>query len=985
MEIKSAYIYGFGKWQDYKITFNNSPLLIISGNNESGKTTIRQFFLFMLYGFPPKKRVIYLPKTGGRMGGRLTVSLPGIGDCTIERIHDRNNGEATCVVPSGEILPESWLKDQLNGINQKTFESIFSFDSNDLNEIQNIKMEDLGDVLLGIGMTGTDKIYTTEKWLDNELNQLFKPQGKKPKINQLLLDIDHMYKQLMDLEKRENTFNSKKFEKEKLSLEIEELQDQIETLIKELSKCEKQLNSYTLIQAYYHSKQQLNQFSNHVDYPENGLDRYQQLKEQVMPLKSELTVLEGSLTKTKQEMESVQSNLIPEKLSNTIELLVNQLPNYHRLLNEQQFKNNERHQVNIELSNDLTKLQLGLTIEDMDTLTIPFHIEDAWNHLKQEAEHLKLEKERIDSEFHSLGKQRTYVENELHSFQEKMLETSEFNDMQDKLKKKKEMDRLRESDEIQLKQKESWKIAQQKKTKLANTIFGIGILVTISLMLLGWLLQMDVLYIGSGLVGVSVVLQKILLLFSARSMEKVLFENTTLKHRNVIGDRESREIEQLLHEQESLKQRCENLEIKLNQIKVDQLKSSERNSFLEQKQNRLDQLTRDHKEIYPFLRPIAVEYWPNLLHNLRFCIEKFDKIKTYNQELDRLNDEIKKFEDEVCLLFEQYKWLELNNPIKVKVDYLTSLLNEQSNLHSKVDQYKQWIDQTNAEMQSLVNQLKPYQTEINRLWSIANVADEESFLRKGTQKKEKEELQRKISEYYNQLQLFLYDYELKQIDEGNLIDRWELEDKFKTQETEKKQLENQLKDKQQQLADIKSVISHLERTEDYSMMKHFYSVKIGELNKIAKQWAVLQVAKEKLVNTKKMYQQHYLPKVIERTTIYFEKLTNGSYKRILPLEEGKVLYVECGNGIRYQVTELSQGTRDQLFVSLRIALSEVTSEISKMPFFIDDAFVHFDGVRRASMMQILEKIAEKQQVLLFTCQESIIEYSNNQVMDIQQI
>ena len=62
----------------------------------------------------------------------------------------------------------------------------------------------------------------------------------------------------------------------------------------------------------------------------------------------------------------------------------------------------------------------------------------------------------------------------------------------------------------------------------------------------------------------------------------------------------------------------------------------------------------------------------------------------------------------------------------------------------------------------------------------------------------------------------------------------------------------------------------------------------------------------------------------------------------------------------------SEGTVDQLYVALRLAVAEeLTPEV---PLILDDALVRFDDERMRSAVAILRELAEKRQVILFTCQ-----------------
>ena len=151
IKIEQATVFGFGKWVDYTIDFSTDKLVCTYGYNESGKSTLQQFILFMLFGFPPKKRQFYRPKTSGKMGGRLVIVDQKIGTFTIERLDEVKNGAATCFLPDGVTRDETWLKERLQGMTSTAFQSIFLFSALDLQHIKTMNNTELGEVLLGTG------------------------------------------------------------------------------------------------------------------------------------------------------------------------------------------------------------------------------------------------------------------------------------------------------------------------------------------------------------------------------------------------------------------------------------------------------------------------------------------------------------------------------------------------------------------------------------------------------------------------------------------------------------------------------------------------------------------------------------------------------------------------------------------------------------------------------------------------------------------
>src|SRR5699024_1683002 len=100
----------------------------IVGDNEAGKSTIRAFILFILFGLSPQQRQRYLPKRGGQLGGRLVVQASNGQDYTIERIENRSNAEAVCYDQNGQKQEPDWLSQELNGVDRALYNQIFNFD-----------------------------------------------------------------------------------------------------------------------------------------------------------------------------------------------------------------------------------------------------------------------------------------------------------------------------------------------------------------------------------------------------------------------------------------------------------------------------------------------------------------------------------------------------------------------------------------------------------------------------------------------------------------------------------------------------------------------------------------------------------------------------------------------------------------------------------------------------------------------------------------
>jgi DNA repair exonuclease SbcCD ATPase subunit len=100
---------------------------------------------------------------------------------------------------------------------------------------------------------------------------------------------------------------------------------------------------------------------------------------------------------------------------------------------------------------------------------------------------------------------------------------------------------------------------------------------------------------------------------------------------------------------------------------------------------------------------------------------------------------------------------------------------------------------------------------------------------------------------------------------------------------------------------------------------------------------------------------------------YLRLATRGAYQKI-SLDERTLtprVWVEAARGWKGPAA-LSQGTVDQLYLSLRLALLEVICQGRTPPLFLDEPFVNVDPDRMAGVLRLLATAATMRQVFLFT-------------------
>ena len=130
--------------------------------------------------------------------------------------------------------------------------------------------------------------------------------------------------------------------------------------------------------------------------------------------------------------------------------------------------------------------------------------------------------------------------------------------------------------------------------------------------------------------------------------------------------------------------------------------------------------------------------------------------------------------------------------------------------------------------------------------------------------------------------------------------------------------------------------------------------------------AALVLALDCLAEANRDLQSRFSPLVCERAAELFSRLTGGRYARVLLSSDLSVAVQEPEAPETRMLQLLSAGTVDQLYLALRLAISELL--LPDAPLVLDDALVAFDDERAKAALEVLQEEAEKRQILLFTCQ-----------------
>lgn len=114
--------------------------------------------------------------------------------------------------------------------------------------------------------------------------------------------------------------------------------------------------------------------------------------------------------------------------------------------------------------------------------------------------------------------------------------------------------------------------------------------------------------------------------------------------------------------------------------------------------------------------------------------------------------------------------------------------------------------------------------------------------------------------------------------------------------------------------------------------------------------------------------------LLSRAGQLFSDLTLGAHGGLVVDPEEKLLHARRADGSLVPLDGLSDGTRDQLYLALRLAALELYLDSAPpMPFIADDLFVNYDDRRAVASLRRLGEVAQRTQVIFLTHHAHMVE------------
>ncbi len=197
---------------------------------------------------------------------------------------------------------------------------------------------------------------------------------------------------------------------------------------------------------------------------------------------------------------------------------------------------------------------------------------------------------------------------------------------------------------------------------------------------------------------------------------------------------------------------------------------------------------------------------------------------------------------------------------------------------------------------------------------------------------------------------------------------------FQQGKQELSSLEEQHTQAVEQAALAKKKVEEIEQQQQVNEFAQKLESDRAELRDAVGRWAPLVLAESMLAQAIARFERENQPAMLHDVGHFFAKLTRGRYTGLQQkLDENRTLVLSQANGKDKEPHHLSTGTREQLYLAIRLAYAQhYCRENEPLPLVMDDVLVNCDDRRREAALDMLIELAKDIQLIFLTCHQDTI-------------
>ena len=1013
MKITDIRVDGFGVWHAMSVDGLSEKITLFYGPNEAGKTTLMQFVRAVFYGFSPERQKLYTPPVyGGEPGGILRVQNHS-GEFVIERRHtdpDPNNpGRVVVLATNGSRQGQHLLNVLISGIDESIFNNVFAVGIREMQELATLNDTQAAEQLYNL-TSGVDRVSLVEVMRDLETarTDIWTPDQPHGELNELLARRSKLSEEIADLQRQTHRWADLATQRRSLISEVAQLEKRIGQLERDSRTAEiaRQIREKWISRAQV--ARDIDRIGALDELPPGCLERLAETNEQISQERVRTQPLRKRRQEIRRDLAAQPINRALWEHSCRIEAICEHGPwlaslddEIHRLTADV-----EGSQLALLKHEESLSQEGGVAFAESHAVTqrVLHQLQGPAQALRETVKHRAIARKVQKKTRQQADEVAGEIQDELggrsiDDFDESLEQSAT---LVKRLRRRIQIEERLDQSRRQLDElNEQYQELLDDQLNRVRMLAGIGVMFIFGSVLaltgmFGWkIMPMEaeicwgISILGLICMGLAVAWKTVVERTAQEELDTALRRTETLDDeiQRVMQERDGLDAE-LPQGRGTFASRLSSAEKELKELEDLAPRYVERQQAQRRKQESRRQASGTGDELREarsrWRRALRQFGLPESLtpKHVRQLASHYQRKSKLDAQLAEQKSSLEKIQFDRQTLVDRLENLlrdvglqtVISDP-QIQLSQLATALSGQRDMVQQRRELQREEKELRRDLGRGVQKLRRLGRGRESLFAEARVTDEEELLQRAESLKQLADLRHRHQGLSDQIQVIVGSH-ASQEEIGQTLrehSSQELEERWKGLVARLQESQTHLGQVHQRHGEINQEMKSLAENRRQAAARFERECVQAKLNQVTRRWRSLAVAASLLENIRESYEVERQPETLGEASIYLERLTDGKYARIwTPLGRNE-LCIDDQDGTAMSLDVLSRGTREAVFLSLRMALVAAYGRRGvNVPMILDDVLVNLDGKRAAAAVDVLHDFAkEGRQLLFFTCHEHI--------------
>ncbi len=376
----------------------------------------------------------------------------------------------------------------------------------------------------------------------------------------------------------------------------------------------------------------------------------------------------------------------------------------------------------------------------------------------------------------------------------------------------------------------------------------------------------------------------------------------------------------------------------------------------------------------------------NVLNDLDQVLNKIDKVNGLLRRVELMEKDAEVFRHDVAILVKKLAPELINETVEEVVPILSNQLSQAEKDSTRSEQLQQNLQVEQQRLANAIQQVQINEAHLQALQEQAHCSDLVALEAAEKASSHKKELQQDLANIEQQLLEQGEGLSLAELmNAATTVDIDELPGQLQSGKEQIEQLEQKRSHIDQRIGELRTLLKQMDGNAAAAQAADEAQYALAEVQDLSEQYMQIHLAASVLRKSIERYREQNQGPLLTRASELFQQLTLNQYYGLKTDYHGNndqpiLVGLRTPGSAGIPTTAMSDGTRDQLYLALRLAsIERYLDKNSPMPLIVDDILINFDDERSKATLEVLGQLCQRTQILFLTHHPRLVELAKKGV------